>query len=154
MRRLFVCHHCSHSNFSQHRCPRPRSMWQPRSLRNSFDSKSGSLSPAIPTGSIARFLVFSVSSLPKRKVMAFASWICCVLRHHLRVKHLFPFVRVFSVSPEVFTISEHHVACRPCVPFMPFSPLAVINVRLARDIIAAHPVLLITGHPLLSPQLP
>ena len=41
--------------------------------------------------SIARVLVFSVSSLPKRKVMAFASWICCVLRHHLRVKHLFPF---------------------------------------------------------------
>ena len=36
---------------------------------------------------------------------------------------------------------------------MPFSPLAV-NVWLARDIIAAHSILLFTAHPLLSPQLP
>ena len=36
---------------------------------------------------------------------------------------------------------------------MPFSPLAV-NVWMARDIIAAHSILLFTAHPLLSPQLP
>ena len=64
-------------NFSNNRCPRPRSMWQPRSLKNSFDCKSGAppgttytrstpLTPAIPTGSIAS----SVSSLPKRNAMA------------------------------------------------------------------------------------
>ena len=46
-------------NFSKNRCPRPRSMWQPRSLKNSFDNKSGAppgttytrstpLTPAIP----------------------------------------------------------------------------------------------------------
>ena len=48
-------------SFSKNRCPRPRSMWQPRFLRNSFDNKSGAppgttctrstpLTPAIPTG--------------------------------------------------------------------------------------------------------
>ena len=47
------------------RCPRPRPMWQPRSLENSFDNKSSALpgttytrnstlTPAIPTGSVAR----------------------------------------------------------------------------------------------------
>ena len=40
---------------------------------------------AIPTGSIARVLVSSVSPLPKRKVTASANWIRCVLRPHLRV---------------------------------------------------------------------
>ena len=39
----------------------------------------------IPKGWIARVLVSNVSSLPKRKVMAFASWIPCVLTLHLRV---------------------------------------------------------------------
>ena len=28
-------------SFSKNRCPRPRSMWQQRSLKNSFDNKSG-----------------------------------------------------------------------------------------------------------------
>ena len=65
-------------------------------LKKSFDNKSGAppgttstrstpLTPAFPTGSMARVLVSSVSSLPKRKVTAFASWTLCVLRPHLRV---------------------------------------------------------------------
>ena len=93
-------------SFSENRCPRPRSMWQPRSLKNSLDNKSGAppgttytrstpLTPAIPTGSIARVLVSSVSSLPKRNVMAFGSWIRCVLRLHLRVCVCSNFSRVF-----------------------------------------------------------
>ena len=83
-------------SFSKNRCPRPRSMWQPRSLRNFCDIKSGAppgttythsipLTPAIPTGSMTRVLVSSVSSSPKRKVMAFLSWTLCELRPHLRV---------------------------------------------------------------------
>ena len=28
-------------SFSKNRCPRPRSMWQPRSLKHSFDNNSG-----------------------------------------------------------------------------------------------------------------
>ena len=83
-------------NFSKNRCPRARSMWQPRSFKNSSDSRSGAppgttytrnipLTPAIPTGSITRVQVSRVSSLPKRKVMVLASWIRCVLRSHLLV---------------------------------------------------------------------
>ena len=63
-------------------------MWQPKSLKSSFDNKSGAstpLTPAIPTRSMARALVYNVSSSPKRKVMAFSSWTLCVLRPHLRV---------------------------------------------------------------------
>ena len=92
-------------SFSQNRCPRPRSMWQPRSLRNFFDNKSGAppattwtrsipLTPAIPTGSMARVLVSSVFSLPRRKVMAFSSWTLCVLRPDLRVSIRSHFSRV------------------------------------------------------------
>ena len=84
-----TAHTPSFSN--KNRCTRPRSMWQPRYLENSFDNKSGAppgttytrntpMTPAISTGCIARVLVSSVSSLPKRKVMAFASWIRCVFR--------------------------------------------------------------------------
>ena len=98
-------------SFSKNRCPRPRSMWQPRSLKNSFDSRSGAppgttytrsapLTPALPTGSIARVLVSSVSSLPKRNVMAFASWFRCVLRPHLRVSICSHFSRVFLSNQE------------------------------------------------------
>ena len=55
-------------SFSKNRCPRPRSMWQPRFLRNSFDNSSGArpgttcthsapLTPAFSTGSVAGVLV-------------------------------------------------------------------------------------------------
>ena len=52
------------------------------------------LTPAIPIGSIARVLVSSVLSLPKRKVMAFASWIRCVFRPNLRASIRSHFSRV------------------------------------------------------------
>ena len=92
-------------SFSQNRCPRPRSMWQPRSLRNFFDNKSGAppattwtrsipLTPAFPTVSMARVLVSSVFSLPRRKVMAFSRWTLCVLRPDLCVSIRSHFSRV------------------------------------------------------------
>ena len=98
----------------------PDLMWQPRSLKNSFESKSGAppgtsytgntpLTPAIPTGRIARVLVSIVSSLPKRKVMAFASWIRCELRPHLRVSICFHFSRVFCPISK----REHPVSITP-----------------------------------------
>ena len=73
--------------------------------KNSFDNKSGALpgttytrntplTLANPTGSTARDLVSSVSSLPKRKVMAFASWIRCVFRPHFRASIRSHFSRV------------------------------------------------------------
>ena len=43
---------------------------------------------------MARVLISSVSLLPKRKVLAFASWIRCVLRPHLRVSIRSHFSRV------------------------------------------------------------
>ena len=107
-------------SFSKNRCPRPRSTWQPRSLRNSFDNKSGAppgitytrsapLTPAIPTGSLARVLVSSVSSLPKRQVMAFSSWTLCVLRPHLRVSIRSHFSRVLCPIRK----REHPVSVNP-----------------------------------------
>ena len=89
-------------------------------FKNSFDNKSGAppgttytrntpLTPAIPTGSIARVLVSSVSSLPKRKVMAFASWIRCVLRPHLRGSICSHFSKVFCPIRK----REHPVSITP-----------------------------------------
>ena len=57
-------------------------------------TRSTPLTPAIPTGSVARVLVSSVSSLPKRKVMAVSGWTHCVLRPHLRVSICSHFSRV------------------------------------------------------------
>ena len=107
-------------NFSKNSCPRPRSMWKPRSLEKSFDNKSGAhpgtiytrntpLTPAIPTGNFARVLVSSISSLPKRKVMAFASWIRCVLRLHFRVSICSHFSRVACPIKK----REHPVSITP-----------------------------------------
>ena len=44
-------------SFSQNRCPRPRSMWQPRSLRNFFDNKSGAPPATTATMHTARYSV-------------------------------------------------------------------------------------------------
>ena len=85
-----------------------------------FDNKSGAppgttctrstpWTPAIPTGSMARVLVSSVSSLPNRKVLAFLSWILCVLRHHLRVSICSHFSRVFCPIRK----REHPVSITP-----------------------------------------
>ena len=58
-------------------------------------TRSTPLTPAIPTGNMARVLVSSVSSLPKRKVLAFLSGTLCVLRLHLRVSICSRISRVF-----------------------------------------------------------
>ena len=107
-------------NSSKNSCPRPRSMWQPRSLKTFFDSQTGAhpgttftrstpLTPAIPTGRKARVLVSSVSSLPKRNVMAFASWIRCVLRHHLLVSICSHFRECFVQSGSVSILYQSHL---------------------------------------------
>ena len=106
-------------SFSKNRCPRPRSMWQPRSLKNSFDNKSGAppgttytsntpLTPAIPTGNIARVLFSSVSSLPRRKVMAFASWIRCVFRPPSSYEHPFPLLKSTLSNQETRASCVNH----------------------------------------------
>ena len=72
-------------------------------------TRSTPLTPAIPTGSMAGVLVSSVSSLPKRKVLAFSSWILCVLRPHLRVSICSHFSRVFCPIRK----REHPVSTTP-----------------------------------------
>ena len=72
-------------------------------------TRNTSLTPAIPTGNIARILVSSVPSLPKRKVMAFASCIRCILRPHLRVSICSHFSRVFCPIKK----REHPVSITP-----------------------------------------
>ena len=113
MRRLFACHHCSHSQLIKEQVPATQiNVAAEVSLGNSFDSRSGALpsttytrstplTRAIPTRSIARVLVSSVSSFPKRNVMAFASWIRCVLRPHLRVSICSHFRECFVQSGSV-----------------------------------------------------
>ena len=51
----------------------------------------------------------SVSSLPKRKVMAFSSWTLCVLKPHLRVSILYHFSRVLCPIKK----REHPVSITP-----------------------------------------
>ena len=88
-------------SFSKNRWPRPRSMWQPRSLRNSFDSRSGAppgstctrsapSAPAIPTGSMARVLVSSVSSLPKTEGLGLLELEPLYTQTPSSCEHLFP----------------------------------------------------------------
>ena len=90
-------------------------------LRSSFDNKSGAppcttctrstpLTPAIPTGSMARVLVSSVSSSPKRKVLTFWSWTLCALKPHLRVSSCSHFSRVVCQSGSVSILCQSHLS--------------------------------------------
>ena len=96
-------------------------MWQPRSLRNSFDNKSGAppgttcprstpINPAISTGSMAKVLVSSVSSLPKRKVLAFLSWTLCT-QGPSSCEHLSPLLRECCVqSGSLSILCQSHLS--------------------------------------------
>ena len=71
-------------------------------------TRSTPLTPAIPTGSMARVLLSSVSSLPKRKVMAFSSWILCVFRLHLCVSIVLNFRENAGQSRSVSILCQFH----------------------------------------------
>ena len=98
MRRLFTFHHGSHSQLLKEQMPTTQ-INVPTEVSQKFFRQQERRSPkaphthAIPTGSIASVLVSSVSSLPKQKVMAFASWIRCVFRPPSSCGHPFPLLK-------------------------------------------------------------
>ena len=87
-------------SFSKNRCPPPQViaaaevslefLRQEERCVTRCRTRSAAMTPAIPTGSMARVLVSSVSSLPKRQVMAFSSWTLLRAQAPSSCEHPFP----------------------------------------------------------------